>query len=86
MDRYDRNYPAISEEEQEKLKNSRIFVAGCGGLGGYILEFLIRIGVGNIIACDGDSFCESNLNRQLLSKYHFWVFQRLGLQKCAVLR
>ncbi len=68
MERYNRNYPAISEEEQEKLKSSHVFVAGCGGLGGYILEFLIRIGVGKIIACDGDCFCESNLNRQLLSE------------------
>ena len=67
MGRYERNYPAISEEEQEKLKESRVFVAGCGGLGGYILEFLVRIGVGQITACDGDSFAESNLNRQILS-------------------
>ena len=67
MGRYQRNFPAITEAEQEKLKNSSVFVAGCGGLGGYILEFLIRIGVGNITACDGDVFAPSNLNRQLLS-------------------
>jgi len=67
MGRYERNFPAITKAEQEKLKSSRVFVAGCGGLGGYILEFLIRIGVGNITACDGDVFAPSNLNRQLLS-------------------
>lgn len=67
MSRYERNFPAISEFEQEKIKISRVFVAGCGGLGGYILEFLVRIGVGYITACDGDVFAESNLNRQLLS-------------------
>ena len=68
MERYARNYPAISDKEQEKLKNSRVFLAGCGGLGGYILEFLVRIGVGHITACDGDIFAASNLNRQLLSE------------------
>lgn len=67
MSRYERNHPAISESEQEKLSESRVFVAGCGGLGGYILEFLVRIGIGNITACDGDTFAPSNLNRQLLS-------------------
>ena len=67
MGRYERNFPAITEAEQEKLKNSRVFVAGCGGLGGYILEFLVRIGIGHITACDGDVFAPSNLNRQLLS-------------------
>ncbi|MBQ8831171.1 MAG: HesA/MoeB/ThiF family protein [Oscillospiraceae bacterium] len=67
MGRYERNHPAISENEQEKLQKSRVFVAGCGGLGGYILEFLVRIGVGHITACDGDTFAPSNLNRQLLS-------------------
>ena len=67
MGRYERNFPAITEAEQEKLKNSRVFVAGCGGLGGYIIEFLIRIGIGHITACDGDVFAPSNLNRQLLS-------------------
>ena len=67
MSRYERNFPAITESEQEKLKNSRVFIAGCGGLGGYIIEVLVRIGVGHITACDGDSFAPSNLNRQLLS-------------------
>ena len=37
------------------------------GLGGYIIEMLGRIGVGNITAIDGDVFDETNLNRQLIS-------------------
>ena len=39
---------------------------GCGGLGGYAIEMLARTGVGHIVCCDGDVFCESNLNRQIL--------------------
>jgi len=49
------------------LAAKRALVAGCGGLGGYIIEFLGRIGVGFITAVDGDTFAVSNLNRQLLS-------------------
>ena len=43
----------------------RYFVAGCGGLGCYIVENLMRMGVSEITVCDGDEFSESNLNRQL---------------------
>jgi len=41
-------------------------VVGCGGIGGYLIELLSRIGVGSIRAIDPDVFDESNLNRQLL--------------------
>lgn len=67
MDRYERNHAAISQEEQALLSTRRVFVAGCGGLGGYILEYLGRLGVGHLTAADGDVFNRSNLNRQLLS-------------------
>ncbi len=67
MARYERNHPAISEAEQEILAGKRVLVAGCGGLGGYIIEFLGRIGVGHLTVVDGDVFAASNLNRQLLS-------------------
>lgn len=66
-ERYTRNMPALSEEECKTLQKKRVCVIGCGGLGGYIIEFLARIGVGFIRAVDGDVFEESNLNRQILS-------------------
>ena len=46
----------------------KVLVAGCGGLGGHLIENLLRIGVGEIVAVDGDVFEPSNLNRQLLSQ------------------
>lgn len=67
MAHYERNHPAISEAEQEILAKKRVLVAGCGGLGGYIIELLGRIGVGHLTVVDGDVFIQSNLNRQLLS-------------------
>ncbi len=66
-ERYIRNIPAISAEEQAALAQKRVLVAGCGGLGGYLIEYLARLGVGAIDAVDGDVFEPSNLNRQLLS-------------------
>ena len=65
--RYLKNYAAISVTEQSQLAKKRILIVGCGGLGGYLLEYLGRLGVGNITIVDGDVFDETNLNRQLLS-------------------
>lgn len=67
MDRYSRNISSISKEENLILKDSKVCVVGCGGLGGHIIEMLGRLGVGSITAVDGDIFDETNLNRQLLS-------------------
>ena len=66
-ERYSRNIPAVSTEDMDKIRKSKVLVAGCGGLGGFIIEYLARMGVGSIVAVDGDTFCESNLNRQILS-------------------
>ncbi|WP_459849030.1 HesA/MoeB/ThiF family protein [Fusibacter bizertensis] len=65
MGRYEKNFNMLSTSEQVKLKQSNVCVVGCGGLGGYIIEMLARLGVGNITVIDGDRFETSNLNRQL---------------------
>ena len=66
--RYIRNIPAISEAEMAVLRSKRVLVVGCGGLGGHLIEQLVRLGIGAIRAVDGDSFEETNLNRQLFSE------------------
>ncbi|MEZ4600880.1 MAG: HesA/MoeB/ThiF family protein [Syntrophotaleaceae bacterium] len=76
--RYQRNRSMISLEDQLKLFRSRVAVIGCGGLGGFIIEELARLGVGQIVAVDPDVFEEHNLNRQLLATPEF-----LGLKKVA---
>lgn len=67
MERYSRNMNTLSKEENDRLKEFKVCVVGCGGLGGYVIEMLGRIGIGSITAVDGDVFVESNLNRQILS-------------------
>lgn len=74
--RYSRNIPALSQAECTALGQKTVAVIGCGGLGGYLIEYLARIGVGSIRCVDGDVFEESNLNRQLLS-----TLPRLGAGK-----
>ena len=65
--RYQRNRGMLTTQQQARLFQSRVAVIGCGGLGGYVLEELARLGVGTIVAIDSDRFEEHNLNRQLLS-------------------
>lgn len=65
--RYLKNLEALSPEDQKVLTARRVLVAGCGGLGGYVLEHLARVGVGHLTIVDGDIFETTNLNRQRFS-------------------
>lgn len=67
MQRYARNMNTLSPEENNNLRSFKVCVVGCGGLGGYVIEELGRLGIGYITAVDGDVFEESNLNRQILA-------------------
>lgn len=66
-ERYSRQRELLGPEGQQALAGKKVLVIGCGGLGGYLIEYLVRLGVGTITAVDGDVFEPSNLNRQLLS-------------------
>ena len=65
--RYQRNRRTVSIAEQLTLFRSRVVIVGAGGLGGYVIEELARLGVGTLVVADYDTFEEHNLNRQLLA-------------------
>lgn len=48
----------------EKLKNSKVAIAGLGGLGSNIAIALARSGVGKLLLVDFDNVDITNLNRQ----------------------
>ena len=56
----------IGKEGQEKLKKTRVFIAGAGGLGSSVAIYLTAAGIGNIRIVDHDTVELSNLNRQVL--------------------
>ena len=62
-----RQVPLVSKKEQEKFKNAKITVIGCGGIGGEAIEMLARMGVGELVLVDEDSFDLTNMNRQTLA-------------------
>lgn len=64
--RYNKNIDSIfTEELQQNLLTKKIAVIGCGGNGGYILDFIARLGVNSIYFWDGDKYTYSNINRQI---------------------
>lgn len=66
QNRYFRQSPLFGDEGQEKLRNARVGVAGCGGLGTTLLTNLASAGVGNLVIADGDVPDITNLNRQFV--------------------
>lgn len=55
----------IGSEAMEKLCRSRVAVFGVGGVGSFVVEGLVRSGVGKFILVDDDLVCLTNSNRQL---------------------
>ncbi len=68
MERYQRHKPLYSEEEFRRIRNAKVAVAGCGGLGSTVLQLLARIGFGTIHFWDYGHLDSPDLNRQLLYK------------------
>lgn len=77
---FSRNIGWVTQQEQEKLKNSRIAIAGMGGVGGAHLLTLSRLGIGSFHISDLDEFEVANFNRQAGAN-----MQTLGQQKVDVL-
>lgn len=71
-----RNIGFVSAQEQERLRDARIFICGVGGMGGAAFMALLRAGVGHFVIADIDRFETSNLNRQV-----FATAATLGLGK-----
>lgn len=71
----------IGSEGLEKLKKARVAVFGIGGVGGYVVEALVRSGVGALDLIDSDRVVLSNLNRQIIA-----TRQTIGKYKTEVMK
>jgi sulfur-carrier protein adenylyltransferase/sulfurtransferase len=61
----ERNLGVFTESEQEKIRNARVVIVGCGGIGGVVAIALARSGVENFVLVEFDVFAPSNMNRQI---------------------
>ena len=61
---FSRNIGWLSHDEQQSLRQKRVAIAGMGGVGGFHLLTLARLGVGKFNIADLDTFELANFNRQ----------------------
>ena len=67
MRQFRRTEMIFGADAMQKLKNSRVAIFGIGGVGGHVVEALVRSGVGEIDLIDNDVVHNSNINRQVVA-------------------
>lgn len=80
-DRLSRMRLMVGDRALRRLKQAHILVAGCGAVGGYVVEALARAGVGSLTIVDNDVVSVSNINRQLVA-----LHSTLGQKKVEVMK
>jgi tRNA A37 threonylcarbamoyladenosine dehydratase len=67
LNQFSRTELLIGKEGIEKLQNAKVAIFGIGGVGSFVVEGLVRAGIGNFILVDDDKVCLTNLNRQVIA-------------------
>lgn len=66
-DQFTRLRWVAGNESIDIMKTKHVAVFGCGGVGGYVIEGLVRSGIGTIDVFDHDTVDITNLNRQIIA-------------------
>ncbi len=69
QNQFSRTQMLIGEKGIDQLQRAHVAIFGLGGVGGYVVEGLVRAGVGSFDLIDDDKVGLSNLNRQLLATH-----------------
>lgn len=67
LNQFSRTELLLGRDGVAKLKEARVAVFGIGGVGGYVVEALVRSGVMHFDLIDDDKVCLTNLNRQVIA-------------------
>ncbi len=65
--KFSRIAKVIGEDNLNVLNSKSVLVLGCGGVGSYVVEGLVRSGIGKVILVDFDMIDETNINRQIMT-------------------
>lgn len=75
----------IGKEALEKLNTSKVAVFGVGGVGSYVVEGLVRSGIGNFVLVDNDEVALSNINRQIIATHRTLCMAKVEVAKERIL-
>lgn len=64
---FERTLQIIDKNVFNTVQTKKILLVGVGGVGGFALEALVRLGFTNITIIDHDAIDETNLNRQIIT-------------------
>ena len=67
LNQFSRTELLIGKEGIDKLKDTKVAVFGIGGVGSFVVEGLVRTGIGKFVLVDDDKVCLTNLNRQIIA-------------------
>lgn len=67
LNQFSRTELVIGKDAVESLHSKKVAVFGIGGVGSFVVEGLVRAGVGKFILVDDDKVCLTNLNRQIIA-------------------
>ncbi len=65
-ERFKRQIAAFGDLGQQRLAAERVGIVGGGGLGCFVSQSLVNLGVGRLVVVDHDTLTESNRNRWVL--------------------
>lgn len=85
MEEFSRTELLIKKEGLKKLQNSSVAVFGVGGVGGFVIEALVRAGIGTIHIVDHDTVSISNLNRQIIATHQTIDRKKVDVMKERIL-
>ena len=67
LDKFQRFEKIIGRSNLNLLAKKSVLILGCGGVGGYVCEALVRSGIGTLILVDYDVVDTTNINRQIIA-------------------
>ena len=81
QEKFTRTIALIGQDNFQKLQKSTVIVYGIGGVGSYVVEGLVRGGIGHIILVDKDVVSITNINRQIHA-----TTETIGQEKIKVMK
>ena len=85
INQFSRTELLIGKNGIEKLEESKVAVFGIGGVGSFVVEALVRAGIGNFILVDNDKVSLSNLNRQIIATRNTIGKYKVDVEKSRIL-